>query len=95
MLGWVPFRYMFIPPEELDHPRPVYKRVYDEGKAGVLHYLDDYQKGVCGHAWSLSSVMDGMGSKMAVDKLTGLDPMDQKWVDAYLPCPDCLAKLKK
>jgi len=95
MLGWVPFRYGFTPPEEVDNPRPIYIEVYKKELAGVLHYLDDYQKAVCGKAWSITSVMDGMGSKMAVDKLTGLEPMDQKWVDGYLPCPDCLTKLKK
>jgi len=95
MLGWVPFLYMFIPPEEINNPRPIYKRVYDEGLAGVMHYLDDYRKGICGHAWSLSSVMDVAGSKMAIDDLDKVEPVDEKWVKQFLPCPDCLAKLKK
>jgi len=95
MLGWVPFRFLFSPPEDINNPRPIYIEVYEKGKSGVLHYLDDYQKAVCGKAWSLSSVMDYTGNKMAVDDLDNVDPADQKWVDGYLPCPDCLAKLKK
>jgi len=94
MLGWVPFRYMFVPPEEIINPRPIYIEVYEKGKAGVLHHLDDYNESVCGKAKNYISVFDGLSNKMAVEKLTGNDTMDQKWVDAYLPCPDCLAKLK-
>jgi len=95
MLGWVPFRYMFVPPEEIINPRPIYIEVYKKGLAGVLHHLDDYNKSICGKAMNYISVFDGFSNKMAVEKLTGLDPMDQKWVDGYLPCPECLVKLKK
>jgi len=94
LLGWVPFRYPFNPPDEINNPRPIYIEVYEKEKSGVLHYLDDYQKAICGHAWSISSVMDYTGFKMAVDDLDKLEPADKRWVDGYIPCHDCLISLQ-
>jgi len=89
MLGWVPFIYVKVPPEEINNPRPIFIQMMEEGQDGVMHWIDDYQKGACGHALALTSAIDFERRKIAIDDIDDIPDLEKKWACQYIPCPEC------
>ena len=89
MLGWVPFTYIKIPPEDVINPRPIYIQMIKEGQDGVIHWIDDYQTGACKKAFALTSVMDFERNKIAIDDIDNIPDIEKKWAEQFIPCPEC------
>jgi len=88
--GWG-FMYCISFTDGVSNPRPIFLKVHEEGKAGILHYVLGDRKTPCG-AYFATSLLDHNGRKVTVS-----DPYDDTsvFVKQSVICPECEAYWKE
>ena len=89
MIGWL-IMPILSTMEGVINPRAIFLQCHEEGKAGIVHWVDDYRISKCGIAKFMTSVYDYNHQNTAVQNLD-----ESNWRDKFVICPECEKEWKR